>query len=271
MNRFIKKIFINEFYPLYLKNELYLPNKTFSSDKLNIPNKTFSSMELLDALQDTDGSLGMGPVYQEVYNTVKNRIEKNPRSICLIGIGSGSITDYFRSKFNTTKIVEMDLNHDAVKRLKSIHKNDKLRHSLYGDICSLPTAMKNKSFDAVIIYGVLRYINNLEMALKNSYDLLSPGGILYLGEGRKQKLIKKCQKIFKTMEIKVKFSASKEIPLINITFAYYLIYKSKSDSDLFKLIKSYSEKNHVSLCKMAFKLADTTKGKIYSLTICKNN
>lgn len=259
MNQLIKKIFVNEFYPLYSKNKLYLPNKTFSS------------FELLDALQDSDGSLGMFPVYEDVFLTIQKQSKKIPKNICLIGIGSGGITNYFRSKFHTTKIVEIDLNRNAIKRLQSIHKTDKLRHSLYGDICRLPTTMKNKKFDLVILYSVLRYVNNLEMAIKNSYKLLSPNGLLYLGEARKEKLIKECQEMFKKMGIKGKFSVSKDIPLINVTFAYYLIYKSKLDPDLFKLIKSCSEKNHVSFCQMACQLADTIAGKIYSLTICKNN
>jgi SAM-dependent methyltransferase len=98
-----------------------------------------------------------------------------------IGCGSGIHSLNF-SRMNPKFLLSFDYDYKSVEAtnyLKEVHKN-KNWDVKQGSILDEKFLLRMPQFDLVYAWGVLHHTGNVWLAIKNSCDLVSEGGILYL-------------------------------------------------------------------------------------------
>jgi 2-polyprenyl-6-hydroxyphenyl methylase/3-demethylubiquinone-9 3-methyltransferase len=98
-----------------------------------------------------------------------------------IGCGSGIHSLNF-SRMNPKLLLSFDYDYKSVEAtnyLKEVHKN-KNWDVKQGSILDEKFLLRMPQFDLVYAWGVLHHTGNVWLAIKNSCDLVSEGGILYL-------------------------------------------------------------------------------------------
>lgn len=87
------------------------------------------------------------------------------------------------------EVVGLDFSHNILKELKGIWKKSNIPGSpvlALGDVMRLP--FKDNSFEAIFSFSVLYSIPRVDMALKEMYRVLIPGGIAAIDLGNRRSL-----------------------------------------------------------------------------------
>ena len=93
-----------------------------------------------------------------------------------IGAGLGKLSYTAKSKGFSTTVTEVDK--DAISFLK---EEMGFNCVLLGEIQELfPQLIKNESYDIVVLHHVLEHVTNLQETLSSVFQLLKPGGLLYI-------------------------------------------------------------------------------------------
>lgn len=100
----------------------------------------------------------------------KNFIHYLKGEILEIGCGIGTFVNYLKKSGNVTSV---DINKKYLRGLKDSITGVKFG---YGDIENNDFFFKNKKFDSIISLNVFEHIKNDSKALRNTFDLLKPGG-----------------------------------------------------------------------------------------------
>ncbi len=247
---------------LYLKKFLPELKRIYKKEKLIPDYGEIFNNEVLDILEQPDGSLGALSEYLDklVVELKTNHINK----VLVLGAGSGRMGNFIRNKFPKSVLYELDLNRLVVERLKKKFFNDPLRFIIQGNIERMP--IRSDFFDIAIGYGVLRYIKNKKQAVEEINRVIKKNGGGIVGEGRTEEIIDEMSQVLNHKQIPFRKEVYKNALLPRITFFYYLLNKSKVDKNLKKVIGVYAAKYKKNLVEACFDLAGASKDKVYFLS-----
>lgn len=113
-----------------------------------------------------------------VAKLILNKIKKN-NNILEIGIGRGGVTKYLIKKQPSLNIVGFDINEASLKKTKDFLKKKclgKYKILKADQNINLAKKLGKEKYDFVICSGVLDYAKDPNKVIKNTKELLKPGG-----------------------------------------------------------------------------------------------
>jgi ubiquinone/menaquinone biosynthesis C-methylase UbiE len=232
--------------------------KDINSGKFKVLNKFFSNIDLLDCLENDNS--GLDSQIKLIKKLIKNKI---PKSILVIGTGSGRLANEISILFPYSKIFEIDKNPIVIKRLKNKYKSSNFRFSILANASNLP--FPNNYIDLVISYSVFRYIKNINQTLLEIMRVVKDNGLIIISEAKNNNPINKIREFLQKKNIFFKTIIFPTVRLKHLTFFYYLLNKYKKNKVIKKLIDLEAKEKNINKLKAAFNLAGSSLGSIYTI------
>jgi len=246
----MQKSYIQKLYTEYFLKKYRRKGYKFS-------NKIFSSEEVLNCLEQELDS------YIHIDEFIRKYLKINPKSILILGPGSGKLGSTIRQIYPNSKIIELDINQFVIKRLKKRFESDANRIPIIGSATNIP--LTTNSVDFILGYSVLRYIENHEKVVSEIYRVLKQQGTILLGEGKNENTITKVSNFFIKASKKIKFHTMMNINLPNLSYFYYLIDNLDKNSYIEKEISLIKKTKNISVLDALFLAAGISSDCIYLL------
>jgi len=112
-----------------------------------------------------------------------------PRRILDIGCGEGQITRILASIYPDAEIIGVDIDPDAVARAKTVLMPGNSNRQVQYMVADANDRLPAGPFDLVHSSLTLMYVRDVPQTLKLIYDVLNPGGYVWLRESRNEWLV----------------------------------------------------------------------------------
>ncbi|PSQ18315.1 hypothetical protein BRD00_05480 [Halobacteriales archaeon QS_8_69_26] len=98
-----------------------------------------------------------------------------PRSFAAVGCGEGAVPATVASEYPETEVWGYDVSESVIDRNRSQYG---AQENLSFGVASLPETGIDRQFGVVYCYATLPYVRDVELALRDLYSLVEPGGYL---------------------------------------------------------------------------------------------
>jgi len=112
-----------------------------------------------------------------------------PRRILDIGCSEGQITRILAGLYPEAEIIGVDVDPDAIARAKAVPMPGHLKRQVEYLVADANNSLPPGPFDLVHSSLTLMYVRDVPQTLKLIYDVLSPGGYVWLRESRNEWLV----------------------------------------------------------------------------------
>lgn len=223
-----------------------------------VSNEMFSNNEVLDCLEtETHSVFGM-------INLLRKNLNNNKiNSILIIGAGSGRLGTLIKKIFPKISLFEIDKNPEVIARLQNKYKEDSTRKPIFCEAHKMP--FKDESIDVVICYSVFRYIENDQEVLNEFMRVVKKDGFIIVSEAKDKSTIEKVKNKLSKNNVIYKAHTIPTVRLPHLTFFYYLVSKYGHDKKITKFIDQNHVNKKINVTELAFELANSSLGSIYSI------
>lgn len=103
-----------------------------------------------------------------------------PESFASVGCGPGVVAFDVADRYPETTVYGYDAAESIIEQNRE-RARDADRPTLHFETGSLPAFAPDRSFECVLCYGTLSYVEDSAHALRSLYNAVEPGGVLVLG------------------------------------------------------------------------------------------
>ncbi|MBU4311091.1 MAG: class I SAM-dependent methyltransferase, partial [Candidatus Omnitrophica bacterium] len=190
-------------------------------------------------------------------------------NILILGSDPGVLTREIARTFKNTRIFEVDIRPEMVKKNIEMWKRYGLEDrilTVIGDVTDTPFG--NDYFDIVISHGLIRYIREKEKAAELASEIkrvLKPGGIALNGDAIHGYMVREFEGLLRQEGFTNELD-SRTVQMFRNTVFYILLYMYRTRPLFKKSIDRIGRITEKAVNKILFDLAGFRKGDIYLIT-----
>lgn len=182
------------------------------------------------------------------------------RKIYIPGAGIGTLGRKVAEKFQGVEIFQIDVSRVMVKACREASEKYPNIDTEEGNILTFP--LPACSFNAIVAYGILRYINpERRTSLVTSWrEALTPNGVVIVGEGIAEGLVRD----LKPQGYTLKNAVEKEVNLFRHSLFYLLCRRYETDRTFQREVNAVAAERKINFAEVAAEIAGHREGKVYA-------